>query len=148
MPPCRTGGAKAAGAGDGFRYPGTAPGAVTARHHVLAPLAAVALATVVGAATGTPAILALTPSGAAVYLLVGLALPALVDWRDGGDDAALGLAALAATAAVVVLALGAVGAAPDGPWLVGILLVLVVGALGGAAVRSFRAGRAAGRRHR
>jgi len=115
---------------------------------LLAPPAAVGVAAAVGAVTDTPAVLGLTPAGAAVYLLVGVALPAVLGRRAGGDPAALGLAALAALAAVAVLALAAVGAAPDGPWLVAVLLVVVVGALVGAAVRSFRAGLAAGRRGR
>ena len=82
------------------QYKGVRPEPVS----LVGVVAATALAGVVGAATGTPALLGVTPVGAAIYLVVGVGLPQLSLGRRAGDAARLGLGALTVAPAPVTTA--------------------------------------------
>jgi hypothetical protein len=100
--------------------------------------AAAGLAGVVGAATGTPALLAATPAGAGIYLAVGLGVPQLYVGRRTGDKQRLGLGVLAVAAAAVAFVGGSVLDARVP--LVELLVVVVAGNGLVSTVRAFRQG--------
>jgi hypothetical protein len=104
-------------------------------------LAAVGLAAAASYATGSAAVLGVTPLGVAIYVGVGVALPQFLLARRTGSAVRLGVAALAGGVAAFALLVDATAfGGAGGIDLVTALAVLVVGVTLGAAVREFRAG--------
>ncbi len=107
---------------------------------------AVLLAGAVSATTGSTALLAATPTGAAIYLVVGVAVPQLLLGRRTGDQTRIALALLASVAGGVVFVIGEFTRTTlAGARFVDVLAILVVGVLLGTAVREFRRGYAEAR---
>lgn len=67
---------------------------------------AILLTGVVSVASGTPAILAQTPTGAAIYLIVGVAAPQLVLGRRSDDAIRIGMGLLAGVVGLTLLLSG------------------------------------------
>lgn len=106
-------------------------------------MAAVLLTGSVSAATGTPAVLAQTPVGAAIYLIVGVAVPQLLLGQRGEDAVRTGLGLLAGVAGGVMFVSGLFVEAPlvvGNVGFVDVLAVVVVGVILGTVVREFRRG--------
>jgi hypothetical protein len=110
---------------------------------VAGPVAAVVLAGVAGYATGSPAVLGVTPVGVAIYAIVGVATPQYLLARRTEATLRLGLAALATAGGLVALLAGGLGGGVNARWgvdLVAVLAGVVLGVLLSAALREFRAG--------
>ncbi|WP_114575841.1 hypothetical protein [Saliphagus sp. LR7] len=106
-------------------------------------LAAIVATAAVSLVTESPAVLGATPTGIAVYLVVGLAVPQYLLARREGSPLRLGLAAFGAAGAALALIAGGIGGNVNATLSVGlpaVLAIVVLGVLLGAIVREFRTG--------
>lgn len=100
---------------------------------------AVAVALVVGSVTDTPTLLAQTPAGISIYLVLALGVPQLVLGKETSDPIRLGLGTLSMLAGGLVVLMWP-AFATVGPGFLTVLLLVVLGSLGGAAIGAFRRG--------
>ncbi|WP_435362018.1 hypothetical protein [Haloarchaeobius sp. DFWS5] len=101
------------------------------------------LNTVISAVTGTASLLAATPVGVAVYLVIGISGPQAITGQQYDSAVHRGMAALAALAGVGVLGIGLLGDGLLASWGIGfanVLFVLFAGIVCWAAANQFAEG--------
>ncbi|WP_323677736.1 hypothetical protein [Halorubellus sp. PRR65] len=98
---------------------------------------------VLGAVTETATLLAVTPVGVLVYLVVGVGLPQLVVYRRTASTGALGTSVLVGVLSGAVLVAGLLGGglwSDWGGWFAALLLLALLGVLLGVSGRAFADG--------
>jgi peptidoglycan/LPS O-acetylase OafA/YrhL len=102
-------------------------------------LAAVCVNAVLGYATGTATLLAVTPAGIAIYLFGGVAIPQFVVHRRTASTGALGASALAGVASGAVLVAALLDGGLYADWGGGFVTLLTLALLGVVLSASWRA---------
>lgn len=106
-------------------------------------LASLAINGAISAATNTATILAVTPVGIAVYLVVGIGGPQAFIGQQNGSSMELGMGVLAIVAGFISLGVGALGSGVLADWgtgFINLLTILVVGVILWASVGQFSEG--------